>query len=255
MSDIFAFSPFQKQRTGLFDTEVERAMPVMSEDPYAEYGGFDGFLNMLSGRRLQRQMESERRRAAGSGFALGQAQANANYSPDYGANYSAIGAVGGGDGTAYGQPLTGDAVNQTSALLREFEGFRETPYWDVNALRSGYGSDTVTLADGSVQRVTRGTRVSRADGERDLNRRVSQEFLPRVRRAVGPAYDALAPNQQAALGSIAYNYGSLPNSVARAVQTPGFEDDYQAILALAAHNKGVNAKRRRREAAIYAGVF
>ena len=34
-------------------------------------------------------------------------------------------------------------------LIKRFEGFRTTPYWDVNAYRTGYGSDTVTLADGS----------------------------------------------------------------------------------------------------------
>ena len=34
-------------------------------------------------------------------------------------------------------------------LIKRFEGFRTTPYWDVNAYRTGYGSDTVTLADGA----------------------------------------------------------------------------------------------------------
>ena len=39
-----------------------------------------------------------------------------------------------------------------AGLLRRFEGFKSTPYWDVNADRVGYGSDTVTLADGTVKR-------------------------------------------------------------------------------------------------------
>ena len=29
-------------------------------------------------------------------------------------------------------------------IIAQFEGFRETPYWDVNAYRTGYGSDTIT---------------------------------------------------------------------------------------------------------------
>lgn len=145
-------------------------------------------------------------------------------------------------------------MNDALDLIRRFEGYRETPYWDVNAMRAGYGSDTVTLADGRVVPVTKGARVSRADAERDLARRVGTEFMPRAAQAVGrDVFNALAPNQQAALASITYNYGSLPGSVARAVRTPGFEDDIAAINALAAHNDGVNAKRRAMEAQIYAG--
>jgi hypothetical protein len=55
----------------------------------------------------------------------------------------------------------------------------------VNALRTGYGSDTVTLADGRVVPVTADTRVTREDAERDLARRVQTEFIPRAAQAVG----------------------------------------------------------------------
>ncbi|MDZ7905688.1 MAG: hypothetical protein U5N55_07905, partial [Cypionkella sp.] len=59
------------------------------------------------------------------------------------------------------------------------------------------------IADGTVQRVSEGTRVTREDAERDLARRVQSEFLPRVQGAVGQeAYSRLSENQQAALASI-----------------------------------------------------
>jgi GH24 family phage-related lysozyme (muramidase) len=146
-------------------------------------------------------------------------------------------------------------MNATLDLLRQFEGFRETPYWDVNALRAGYGSDTMTLADGSVVPVGKNTRVSRADAERDLARRVETEFMPRVVAAVGPdVFATLSDGQKAALGSITYNYGSLPSSVASAVQTGDAAAVANAINALGAHNEGVNKDRRAKEAAIYSGA-
>ena len=144
--------------------------------------------------------------------------------------------------------------NMTLDIIKEHEGFRDTPYWDVNALRTGYGSDTVTLADGTVQRVTEGTRVSQADADRDLERRVNTEFMPRAAKAVGEELFASLPeNQKAALTSITYNYGELPSSVAKAVQSGDPTAVANAISALGTHNDGVNAKRRNQEANLYLG--
>ena len=56
---------------------------------------------------------------------------------------------------------TPEAIALAAELLRQKEGLRSKPYWDVNALRAGYGSDTVTRPDGSVQRVTKDTVVTR----------------------------------------------------------------------------------------------
>lgn len=146
-------------------------------------------------------------------------------------------------------------MDPTLALIRQFEGFRETPYWDVNALRTGYGSDTVTLADGSAAPVTEGTRVTREDADRDLQRRVKTEFMPRAARAVGESlFASLPPAQQAALTSITYNYGTLPSSVAKAVQSGDPQAAAQAIAALGSHNKGINRDRRNKEAAIFLGM-
>jgi GH24 family phage-related lysozyme (muramidase) len=141
----------------------------------------------------------------------------------------------------------------TLGLIREFEGFRDTPYWDVNAHRTGYGSDTVTMADGSVVPVKEGMKITREDAERDLSRRVSGEFQPMVMKAVGDqAWSALGPQQRAALTSIAYNYGRLPQEVADAVRSGDLNAGASAIRSLGRHNNGINLKRRTREAEIFA---
>jgi hypothetical protein len=69
-------------------------------------------------------------------------------------------------------------------VIRHFEGFKNRSYWDVNAHRAGYGSDTVTRADGKVEKVTENTVVTGEDAERDLERRstISQND---ARKAVG----------------------------------------------------------------------
>lgn len=147
-----------------------------------------------------------------------------------------------------------------SDLIAQFEGFASNPYWDVNAYRAGFGSDTVTLPDGSVVPIRQGMNVSREDALRDLDRRIGSEFQPSVVNALGQdVWNALAPEQQSVLTSLAYNYGAGAwnkglRGVASAVQTPGYDDDIAAIRALAAHNDGINAKRRNKEADIYAGV-
>ena len=133
-------------------------------------------------------------------------------------------------------------------LLRGFEGYESTPYMDKKTsggnagYRVGYGSDTITRPDGSVVKVQPGMTISKEDAERDLQRRISTEFLPRVKSQLGAAYDGLTPNAQASLASLAYNYGSVPSSVVAASKS-GPEALSNAIASL-----GANARRRKTEA-------
>lgn len=146
--------------------------------------------------------------------------------------------------------FSGTALDRTMQVLRDKEGFRSSTYWDVNAHRVGFGSDTITAADGSVRQVKQGDTVTRADAERDLARR-SAEFLGGVKSTVGEeAFNRLNPNQQAALGSVAYNYGSLPASVAAAARSGDTEALARSIEGLQGHNDGVNRGRRLSEAAL-----
>lgn len=144
-----------------------------------------------------------------------------------------------------------DGMEAAQALLRDFEGFSATPYWDVNAYRIGFGSDTVTLSDGTIRRVVQGMRISVEDANRDLVRRIG-EFQNVVRSQIGAErFSQFSPQGQAALTSIAYNYGSLPDRILSAVRTGTNEQIAAAIRGLAGDNGGVNRDRRYREAALF----
>jgi GH24 family phage-related lysozyme (muramidase) len=138
----------------------------------------------------------------------------------------------------------------TLGLIAKHEGFRDRPYYDVNALRTGFGSDTVTLPDGTVKRVDENTRVTMDDAKRDLARRAG-EYQNHIKGIVGEdAWGGLDPNTRAALTSVTYNYGRLPSSVAEAVKKGDRTDIASAVNALGVHNQGVNANRRAQEAGL-----
>lgn len=141
---------------------------------------------------------------------------------------------------------------KATELIKGFEGFRSTPYFDVNALRGGFGSDTVTLADGSIRKVVAGMKISVEDGTRDLARRIG-EFAGVVQGQVGAdRFGALNADQQAALTSIAYNYGSLPERLVAAIKTGNTDSIVSTIRSLGSDNNGQNNKRRNQEADLFA---
>lgn len=144
--------------------------------------------------------------------------------------------------------LSGSVAHRTMEVIRGHEGFSSKPYWDVNAYRAGYGSDTYTDASGKVHRVTKTSHVSRADAERDLVRR-SAIFANAARKKVGASvWDKLPMDTQAALTSVAYNYGSLNNSLVKTVRTGDLRKIAEHIRSWQYQNKGVNKKRRNAEA-------
>lgn len=146
--------------------------------------------------------------------------------------------------------LSGSDVDRAMAILRDKEGFRSSTYWDVNHHRLGYGSDTITLPDGSVRTVRQGDSVTREDAERDLRRRTN-DSLAQVRAAIGDeAFNKLSSNARAALASVAYNYGSLPSRVIPAAKSGDVNEVADAIERLQGDNNGVNRQRRLVEAAI-----
>lgn len=151
-------------------------------------------------------------------------------------------------GQASGNAGTGPWHEQAKALLRKEEGFRDIPYWDVNAHRVGYGSDTTVTADGKVIRVAKGMRISREDAERDLDYRITQREGRKAQQQLGEAWTGLPNQAKAGLVSVAYNYGSLPKDVVRAAKTGDLGAIAHAVGALPA-----NKDRRAREAAIIVG--
>ena len=144
-----------------------------------------------------------------------------------------------------------DGVEAAAELIRQREGFIATPEWDVNAYRVGFGSDTITLSDGTVRQVTQGISTTVADANRDLYRRIGEFQQTIIRQIGGDRWAGMNPQQQAALTSIAYNYGSLPADIVAAIRTGSVEGVQAAIRARGDDNGGINRERRNTEAAIY----
>lgn len=143
------------------------------------------------------------------------------------------------------------AIGDAFDLISKREGFREEAYWDVNAFRAGYGSDTVTLDDGTIQKVVEGTRVTQQQATNDLIRRIA-EFQGVIRGQIGEArFENFNEQQQAVLTSIAYNYGSLPERILEAVRGGTSEEIAAAIEGLKNDNGGINSGRRQEEADLF----
>lgn len=205
-------------------------------------GGLSGFPKQLTEEYIPipKSEGTEINNIYGS-FATGTPTPSSSTSSSAG-SYASIGAI------------SGTAMEQAQGLLRKFEGFSSSTYWDVNAYRTGYGSDTITKADGSVVKVVKGMTVSREDAERDLARR-SQIFANQAKREISAtAWDKLTPNAQAVLTSYIYNYGSLKKteSVIKAARKSAESGDMTdlatAIRNRQVDNEGKNAKRRNQEA-------
>lgn len=134
-------------------------------------------------------------------------------------------------------------------MVKGFEGFITKAKWDVNAYRVGFGSDTVTRANGMIEKVTADTVVTLEDAQRDLERRLV-EFQDGISSAIGTdTWRSLNEAQKAALTSIAYNYGELPKRIVAAIQNGGGPEAVaKAIADLGGDNGGINRNRRNEEA-------
>ena len=161
--------------------------------------------------------------------------------------------LSGAAGKITGANYNDSVETQASAILAKFEGLRLEPYWDVNNWRIGYGSSTTTDASGNVTTLSndRSTRpdvtITAEDAKLDLTRRLTTEFIPEVMGSIGST--RLPDGAIAALVSICYNYGSLPNNIKTAARTGNLESLAQAVLAHKNDNSGVNSSRRTKEAA------
>ncbi|MGN6307322.1 MAG: phage tail length tape measure family protein [Mesorhizobium sp.] len=141
------------------------------------------------------------------------------------------------------------AAGQSAAaqMLRGFEGFISKAKWDVNAYRVGFGSDTTTRSNGQIEKVTKDTIVTLEEAQRDLSRRII-EFQDGIQKAIGiDTWQSLSEAQQAALTSIAYNYGQLPKSIVAAINSGGGPE----IVAKAIAGLSANPTRRAQEASSY----
>jgi GH24 family phage-related lysozyme (muramidase) len=147
-------------------------------------------------------------------------------------------------------------ADKTLELIRAKEGYSSTAYYDKNAWRIGYGSDTMTNEDGTVVAVTKSSITSKAAAERDLQRRVPEFQNDGVIKYVGQeAWDAMTDEAKAAVTSLAYNYGSLNGlpSLVKAIKSGDNNAIGNAIGDRAVDNDGQNSARRKEEAALVLG--
>src|ERR1019366_8291940 len=133
-------------------------------------------------------------------------------------------------------------------FIARWEGFASAAYWDVNHYRIGYGSDT----EGPEQvSVVQGMSTTKERALQNLALRIPQFEKTAVRAVGADAWEKLADNQRTALLSLVYNYGRLPNSVARSILTGDPANVAASIRTLQGANGGVNRKRRLGEAQFY----
>lgn len=124
-----------------------------------------------------------------------------------------------------------DEPQGPASLIRQLQPFRPTPYWHAGSHRAGFGSDTITRPDGTVEQIVPGMTVTRADADRDVQRRAG-EIRARIGEQVGSKmFERLAPQVQAALVSVGYATGALPDAVAQAVRSGDAETIAAAIEA------------------------
>ena len=97
--------------------------------------------------------------------------------------------------------------NRAANIIAGFEGYISKATWDENAYRLGFGSDTITLNDGSYRKVKKGDVTTKENATKDLARRIP-EFENDVRKIVGGSYDNLTDNAKLAVLSFSYNYGA-----------------------------------------------
>lgn len=142
-------------------------------------------------------------------------------------------------------------LQNAAVLIASFEGYRPVSYWDVNAWRIGYGSDTRTAAQIKVKK---GDTETKADALANLAARLPYFENEILKQVTSFHWDRLPPAAQPPLLSVAYNYGDLPVEVARAVVTGTLKDIANAVRALGSDNRGINTARRHKEAFLIEGA-
>ena len=155
-------------------------------------------------------------------------------------------------------PLNTSDIVAAREFVKAGEGFRERAYWDVNAWRIGYGSDTITKLNGTVKTVIETTVTTREEAELDLDRRLINEFKPEAVRKLasqGINYDTMSTATKVVFIDLAYNYGTvyddLSGAYARGFREGGINTGKQelisALLARAAKGKSQVPSRRLEE--------
>ena len=135
----------------------------------------------------------------------------------------------------------------------ELEAYKDIDYTvsEGFSYRIGFGSDTITRANGTVEGVIRSSRITKQEATLDLKRRINLEFKPKVVKRLserGINYDDLPLKIKVVFIDLAYNYGTLFYDIINAFKSGG-----KAGLILELENRIARGKRQvptRRQAEI-----
>ena len=152
----------------------------------------------------------------------------------------------------------------SSNFIKDKEKFREDAYEDKTMKNgklvtvryvAGFGSSTTTKKDGTVIKIKKGMKVTNEEAIRDLNRRITKEFVPIIKNTIGKdTWENLNDNLKSAIISITYNYGRVPKRIRQAIKSGDPIVGANAIRKLATDNDGINKDRRLEEASMFEGA-
>lgn len=138
-------------------------------------------------------------------------------------------------------------IKESIEILKKFEGFSSTAYYDVNAYRIGYGSDTITNLNGTYKKVTSTDRINQQQADLDLARRIPQ-FEKVIINQVGiDSWNKLPDQAKASLISFAYNYGSIAKKSLRDAIKSGNLNTIADVLIESTLNDNKNLSSSARE--------
>ena len=153
----------------------------------------------------------------------------------------------------------------SAEFIKKFEGYIDHAKWDVNAYRIGHGSDTLELPDGTHRKVVPTDTTTRELAQKDLARRIKEEFIPKVQKTIGEPYWSKLPEMaQVALLSLAYNYGNVTKqAIIDSARTGDLKKLSQAIIDSTYNDnqsqtesvRNTLRKRRAEEAGMVASAF
>tara|TARA_R100000234_G_C4994461_1_gene177153 strand:+ start:30 stop:1541 length:1512 start_codon:yes stop_codon:yes gene_type:complete len=134
--------------------------------------------------------------------------------------------------------LSGKTYNNVTDWLEEVEDYRGKSYWDVDAWRYGYGTDTFITAEGDSVSVTRRgkmSRISKEEAKKQLEIQIEKTFRKELRTKFGKDYyNSLPKGVRMGLESLAYNAGSDLNDTGGKIKKAIKDGDFNKAADLIA---------------------
>lgn len=137
--------------------------------------------------------------------------------------------------------------------IPELTAYRDRDYTKENTkytYRIGYGSDTITTTTGKVRRVKKGDKITKAEAEADLRRRVDNIRKTIIQRCndVGLNYENITDFRvQVVFIDCAYNYGTLWYDIINSYKNGGKEGLIQELERRIARGASQVPSRRQAE--------